>query len=77
MRARMLGRKPKTPPFRTSFQAVNAHLIGIHAKDGGGRFSHRGKVTHIHVLVEDGHPLTGHVESAAVGEGAVLYLPSR
>lgn len=77
VRAKMLGREPKAAPLRLVRATVSGRLIGIYARDGGGKFSHHGRATHVHAILEDAAPLTGHVDAVGIGRGAVLFLPLR
>ena len=65
-------------PFETTFPSITGTLVGIYAKNAAGNLTHPDKSTHTHVVfkfVDDGPELTGHVDSVAVAEGAVLRLP--
>jgi len=73
----MLGKQLEHPPVRVSYANADGRLVGIFATNGGGTFSHRGMTTHVHVVLDEPKPLTGHVERVSVRRGASVFLPLR
>lgn len=76
MRARMLGRAPDPPPFEKHLDAVSGTLVGIYSAQGAGVMTHAGSATHVHAIVREGDPFTGHVERVELKAGEVLRLPA-
>jgi len=50
--------------------------VGVYAENGTGVITHHDCVIHVHVIFEGPAPLSGHLDSIAVGAGAELLLPS-
>jgi len=54
---------------------TSASLVGFYSDAHEGVFTHRGKRTHVHVVVRE--PLaSGHVDHVVVPAGATLRLPA-
>ena len=66
-----------SPPWRHQCEGVTGTLVGIYAEGQEGKLTHHARRLHLHALVEtaEGRVLSGHVDEAAVGEGAQLMLP--
>ncbi len=74
IRARMLGEKLRSPPYRATLAQTDGTLVGVFARGGGGVFAHHGNSLHLHVILRD-PAITGHVESVGLRRGTTLYLP--
>lgn len=64
-------------PERISFSTSNAAgtLVGFYADHSEGSLTHHGSKTHVHVLLFDDTPRSGHVDSVSVAPGSIIRLP--
>lgn len=76
LHAQMHGVELTRPPFVHETDAVSARIVGIYARGGAGKVTHRGSETHMHAILEiDGERSAGHVERVGLARGAVVRLP--
>lgn len=74
LRARARG--ASTRAFELARPQLDGRLLGIYAPDSAGVVCHHGSRTHVHALLEQPGPLTGHVERCGLAAGSLLRLPA-
>ncbi|HEX6884682.1 MAG TPA: acetolactate decarboxylase [Planctomycetota bacterium] len=74
LRARARG--ASTRAFELERARLDGRLLGIYAPDSAGVVCPHGSRTHVHALVEQPAPLTGHVERCGIATGSILRLPA-
>ena len=76
MCAKMLGDEMDSPPYELHADSTVGRLVGIWAPESSGVMCHAGARSHLHVVLDEGDGLTGHVDSVGLVAGAVLKLPA-
>jgi alpha-acetolactate decarboxylase len=66
------------PPIRWKGALVTGSIVGIFAPGFGGKLTHHGQDTHLHVVLTDptGASVSGHLEELRLDAGAHLFLPA-
>jgi alpha-acetolactate decarboxylase len=76
-----LGSRKPTPKslqetaIKASVPQAKGTLVGFFARQGGERLVHEGKLFHLHVVLPELHQV-GHLDSAQIEPGSVLWLPA-